>query len=143
MEGKASGVLGVSILVALARLCASEISCLILMIQMGILLSPMMLLRMILFKLRRKVKWMILILRKLLYEFYVSHKVNCLKRRITNVGACNVKRKRSSDFPVANTFTRYFGKFLSTLSNLGSRVQLSSRIGVEGRGFWNLRFQGN
>ncbi|KAF7001031.1 hypothetical protein CFC21_016780 [Triticum aestivum] len=44
---------------------------------------------------------------KALYEFYVSHKVNCLKRKIRNVGARNVKCKRSSDFPVANTFTRY------------------------------------
>ena len=27
---------------------------------------------------------------KALYEFYVSHKENCLKRKITNVGARNV-----------------------------------------------------
>ncbi|XBI46561.1 hypothetical protein VPH35_110779 [Triticum aestivum] len=29
-------------------------------------------------------------LEKALYEFYVSHKVNCLKRKITNAGARNV-----------------------------------------------------
>ncbi|KAM3300042.1 hypothetical protein ACQJBY_041187 [Aegilops geniculata] len=54
-------------------------------------------------------------LEKALYEFYVSHKVNCLKRKITNAGARNVKRKRSSDFPVATTFTRYSGKLFSTV----------------------------
>ncbi|EMS50000.1 hypothetical protein TRIUR3_33388 [Triticum urartu] len=37
-------------------------------------------------------------LEKALYEFYVSHKC-----------------KRSSDFPVANTFTRYSGKLPSTI----------------------------
>ncbi|XBI76962.1 hypothetical protein VPH35_070135 [Triticum aestivum] len=52
-------------------------------------------------------------LEKALYEFYVSH--------ITNAGARNVKRKRSSDFPVATTFTRYSGKLFSTVIEIQIR----------------------
>ncbi|KAM3194680.1 hypothetical protein ACQJBY_070995 [Aegilops geniculata] len=59
-------------------------------------------------------------LEKALYEFYVSHKVNCLKRKITNAGARNVKRKRSSDFPVATTFTRYSFFYVHSLDTLAS-----------------------
>uniref|UniRef100_A0A453C7X8 Uncharacterized protein n=2 Tax=Aegilops tauschii subsp. strangulata TaxID=200361 RepID=A0A453C7X8_AEGTS len=52
---------------------------------------------------------------KALYDFYVSHKANFLKRKITDAGARNVKRTRSSNFPVANTFARYSSKLFSTV----------------------------
>uniref|UniRef100_A0A453C7Y3 Uncharacterized protein n=1 Tax=Aegilops tauschii subsp. strangulata TaxID=200361 RepID=A0A453C7Y3_AEGTS len=42
-------------------------------------------------------------------------KANFLKRKITDAGARNVKRTRSSNFPVANTFARYSSKLFSTV----------------------------
>ncbi|XP_040259328.1 uncharacterized protein [Aegilops tauschii subsp. strangulata] len=70
---------------------------------------------------------------KALYDFYVSHKANCLKRKITDVGARNVKRTRSSDFPVANTFARYSSKLFSTvIVGLSPRqVRVLQRYGAD------------
>ncbi|VAH04587.1 unnamed protein product [Triticum turgidum subsp. durum] len=50
---------------------------------------------------------------KALYNFYVKNKVKHLKRKLSSVSRRNVRQKRSSDFPVCSTFTRYSGKFFS------------------------------
>ncbi|KAI4998482.1 hypothetical protein ZWY2020_053824 [Hordeum vulgare] len=57
-----------------------------------------------------------------LYDLYVTHKVNRLKRKLSCAAARNVKFKRSSDFPSASTFTRYSGKlFSSCIAGLSPR----------------------
>ncbi|KAE8776648.1 hypothetical protein D1007_50629 [Hordeum vulgare] len=59
---------------------------------------------------------------KALYDLYVTHKVNRLKRKLSCATARNVKFKRSSDFPSASTFTRYSGKlFSSCIAGLSPR----------------------
>uniref|UniRef100_A0A8I6Z605 Uncharacterized protein n=1 Tax=Hordeum vulgare subsp. vulgare TaxID=112509 RepID=A0A8I6Z605_HORVV len=59
---------------------------------------------------------------KALYDLYVTHKVNRLKRKLSCAAARNVKFKRSSDFPSASTFTRYSGKlFSSCIAGLSPR----------------------
>ncbi|XBI96311.1 hypothetical protein VPH35_032613 [Triticum aestivum] len=50
---------------------------------------------------------------KALYNFYVNNKVKLLKRKLSSVSRMNVRQKRSSDYPVCATFTRYSGKFFS------------------------------
>ncbi|XP_048532682.1 uncharacterized protein LOC125511372 isoform X2 [Triticum urartu] len=39
-----------------------------------------------------------------LFDFYMDHKVKCLKRKLSCAGKRNVRLKRSSDFPVCSTF---------------------------------------
>ncbi|KAE8808759.1 hypothetical protein D1007_14850 [Hordeum vulgare] len=59
---------------------------------------------------------------KALYDLYVTHKVNRLKRKLSCAAARNVKFKRSSDFPSASTFTRYSDKlFSSCIAGLSPR----------------------
>ncbi|VAH20349.1 unnamed protein product [Triticum turgidum subsp. durum] len=52
-------------------------------------------------------------LHKSLFDFYMDHKVKCLKRKLSCVGRRNMKLKLSTDFPACSTFTRYSGKFFS------------------------------
>ncbi|XP_037487884.1 uncharacterized protein LOC119366279 [Triticum dicoccoides] len=52
---------------------------------------------------------------KALYNFYVNNKVKLLKRKLSYVSRMNVRQKRSSDYPVCATFTRYSGKFFSAV----------------------------
>ena len=50
---------------------------------------------------------------KALFDFYMDHKVKCLKRRLSSAARRNVRLKRSTDLPVCSTFTRNSGKFFS------------------------------
>ncbi|KAI5013296.1 hypothetical protein ZWY2020_028250 [Hordeum vulgare] len=59
---------------------------------------------------------------KALYDLYVTHVFNCLKRKLSCAATRNVKFKRSSDFPAASSFTRYSGKlFSSCIAGLSPR----------------------
>ena len=58
-----------------------------------------------------------------LFDFYMDHKVKCLKRKLSCAGKRNVKLKRSSDFPVCSTFHWIFREiFLRCCRWFGSNV---------------------